>query len=146
MLAAFVAIGAGAWVGGLVTVIIVAAGRHAIRADDRVVFFRAFGRRFAAFFGAAAVIVIVPAVVLATIEPGSLTASIALLALALLVATAFGILQARRMTALRAGLAKDAVSAMSVRHNAIIAAVIRTILVVGYVVLLILAVLLASIA
>lgn len=68
-----------------------------------------------------------------------------MLASALLVATGLGIVQARRMTALRTAFGGGSVSASTLRRNALIAAVIRAMLVTGYVALLVLAVILAGV-
>ncbi|GAA3740634.1 hypothetical protein GCM10022239_15440 [Leifsonia bigeumensis] len=148
MLAVTLAVGSGVWVGGLVTVIILSASsRKTIAPPDRVVLFRDFGRRFAIFVGVTALFVVLPALVLATIEPAPLTASTLLLALGLLLATAAGILQARRMTRLRGSAAGpvDAAEA-SIRGNAQLAAAVRVVLVLGYLALVVLAALQASIA
>lgn len=145
MLAAILAMGAGAWVGGLVTVTLVVVSSRNMGVG-RVLMFRSFGRGFAVFFGITAIFVVVPSAILAVSEQHPLAFAAAMLAVTLLVATGFGILQARRMTALRtalnAGLSTEAV----VHRQATIAAVIRTILVIGYVTLLVLAVLLAGVA
>jgi uncharacterized membrane protein len=149
LLAAILAIGAGVWVGGLATVIILSASsRKTIAAADRVPLFRDFGRRFAGFMGVTALLVVAPALVLASAAPGPLTASVLLLALGLLVGTAVGILQARRMTKLREAAAEPAGAADTgrLRRNATIAAALRIILVLGYLALLALAVLQASVA
>ena len=73
------------------------------------------------------------------------TAFLLLLALALLAATAIGILQARRMTTLRTAFISDPATETTraiVRRNASLSAIIRTLLVAGYIALLGLAVLL----
>ncbi len=155
MLATLLAIGAGAWVGGLVTVTLVVVTSKLVNTPDRVSMFRRFGRAFAVFFGATALFVVFPALSLATLQPGALTASILVLAFALLAATAGGIFQARRMTALRAAADVEgrrevasehtAANAVALRRNAVAAAVIRSLLVGGYVALLALAVVLAAV-
>lgn len=149
MLAAILATGAGAWVGGLLAVIVLSAtSRKVLAAADRVALLRDFGRRFAVLVGVTAVFVVAPALVLASLEPGLLTASILLLALGILFATAIGILQARRMTGLRESAAgsTDAASQSTLRRNAAFAAALRVVLVLGYLALLVLAVLQASAA
>lgn len=144
MLGTILAIGAGAWVGGLITITIVVVSSRTTNGADRVILFRAVGRRFAVFFGITAVLVVFPALVLASKEPSTLTTSIVLLTFGLLIVTALGILQARRMTSMRTALADGAMNTQTVGRNAIVAATIRALLVVGYVALLILAVLLAG--
>ena len=149
LLAAILAIGAGVWVGGLLTVIIVSASsRKMIAAADRVALFRDFGRRFAVFMGVTALVVVAPALVLASTESGPLTMTVLLLALGLLVGTAVGILQARRMSGLRTASTDPASAADTgrLRRNATAAATLRAILVVGYLALLVLATLLAATA
>ena len=137
MLAAILAIGAGAWVGGLLTVIVLStSSRRTIASADRVALFRDFGRRFAVVMGVTAPFVVVPAVLLASTEPGPSTVSILLLAIGLLLATAIGILQARRMTSLRTAHPADT-SSRTVQRNATIAAALRTVLVLGYLALLV---------
>ncbi len=143
MLATVLAIGAGAWVGGLVTVTLVVVSSRTMGAE-RVLLFRAFGRRFAVFFGITAVFVVAPAVTLALTRAQSLATTAALLAITLLVATGFGIVQARRMRVMRTALAAGSVSESLVQRNAALAATIRAILVVGYVALLVIAVLLSG--
>ena len=147
LLAAILAIGAGVWVGGLLTVIIVSASsRKMIAAADRVALFRDFGRRFAVLVGVTALFVVAPALVLASTEPGPLSVAVLLLALGLLFGTAVGILQARRMTRLREAAAEPASAEDTgrLRRNATIAATLRVILVLGYLALLVLATLLAG--
>lgn len=145
MLAIILAMGAGAWVGGLITVTLVVVSSLKMGASDRVVLFRTFGRRFAAFFGIVGVFVVAPAVILATNDPHTLTITIAVLSIALLFATAGGILQARKMSAMRTAVARGDVDAAKLRSNAALAGGIRALLVAGYVALLVLALMLASV-
>lgn len=147
MLAAILAVGAGSWVGGLLTVAVLASSsRRTVAAADRVALFRDFGRRFALLFGVTALFVVAPALVLAVIDPGPLSVSILLLTLGLLLATAAGILQARRMTGLRATAATPSgeADAGTLRRNAAVAAALRGILALGYIAVLVLAVLLVG--
>lgn len=146
MLATVLAMAAGAWVGGLVTVTLVVVSSQKLGASDRVALFRTFGRRFALFFGITAIFVVVPAVILAAIVPHALSTAGAVLSVLLLVATGFGIAQAKRMTAMRTALAAGGASEISVKRNATVAATIRAVLVVGYVALLVIAILLSSAA
>lgn len=144
ILAALLSLGAGIWTGGVVTVILVVVSSRGLVPSDRVAMFRHFGRRFAIFFGITALVVVVPATVLAVIVATPLTISIAVLTTVLLVATALGIAQARRMTTLRTAVEAGTVDASTLRRNALLATVIRTLLVGGYVALLALAVVLAG--
>lgn len=138
--------GAGVWVGGLVTVTLVVVSSLKMGASDRVALFRAFGRRFAVFFGVVGVFVVAPAVILAINDVGevrALSAAIAVLSIVLLFATGGGIVQARKMSAMRTAVATGAAHETTLRTDATIAAVIRTLLVAGYAVLLVLAAMLA---
>jgi hypothetical protein len=129
MLAVVLAIGSGVWVGGLVTVVILAvASRTTVAAVDRVALFRVFGKRFAVFMGVVALFVVPPALVLATVEPTPLTASTLVLALGLLLVTAIGILQARRMSALRRADASGSGDPAGLRRNAAGALALRSLI------------------
>lgn len=141
-LATILAMAAGAWVGGLATVTLVVVSTLKVGAAERVVLFRTFGRRFAAFFGVVGVFVVAPAVILAINDSGALTITIAVLSVTLLFATGGGIVQARRMTAMRTAVATGAVGEEALHANATVAAIIRALLVSGYVALLVLALLL----
>ncbi|MEO7544804.1 MAG: hypothetical protein ABIT21_00680 [Terrimesophilobacter sp.] len=143
MLSVILAISAGAWVGGLAAVILVVVSSTTMGASDRVVLFRIFGRRFSAFFAIVGVFVVTPAVILAFTEASALTTSLAGLSVALVFATGGGIVQARRMSAMRTAVATGAEHESSLRTGATLAAGIRTLLVAGYVVLLVLAVVVA---
>lgn len=143
MLATIFAMAAGVWVGGLVTVTLVVVSSRTM-GSGRVALFRSFGRKFAVFFGVNALIVVAPSVILAVSEPRPLATAAALLAIVLLLATAIGILQARRMTALRSAQDAGSTTETLVRRQGTIAAIIRTALVIGYVALLVLGVLLAG--
>lgn len=144
MLAIILAIASGVWVGGLVTVTLAVVSSLKMGASDRVELFRSFGRRFAAFFGITGVFVVAPAIILAISDSGALTATIAVLSIALLFATAGGIFQARKMSAMRRAVATGAVEEKTLRLNAAVAGGIRALLVAGYAVLLVLAAMLAS--
>lgn len=136
--------GVGAWVGGLATVTLVVVSSQKVSASDRVALFRTFGRRFAVFFGVTAVFVVMSAVILAASDLHELSLVAAVLSVFLLIATGFGVAQARRMTAMRTALAAGAANEIHVKRNATIAAIIRGVLVVGYVALLVIALLLSS--
>lgn len=142
--AILLAVGASAWAGGLVTVILAVVSSRSMDAGERIALFRTFGRRFATFFGVTGILVIVSATTLAATTPTPMTVSTLVLAILLLVGTAGGILQARRMTALRTALTSEDPGTDTVRRNALVATVIRSVLVLGYVALLVLAVMLAS--
>lgn len=129
MLAAILAIGSGVWAGGLVSVVILAlVSRSTVSGADRVGLFRAFGKWFAIFMGAAALLVVPPALVLAVVEPTPLTASALVLALGLLLIVAVGIVQARRMSALRGTAASDGGDPARIRRNAAIALALRSLI------------------
>ena len=146
MLSIILTMSAGAWVGGLATVTLVVVSSLRMGASDRVVLFRAFGRRFAVFFGIVGVFVVGPAVILAISDVGdvrSLSVTLAVLSIVLLFATGGGIIQARKMSAMRTAVATGSAHESSLRTGAVLAAAIRALLVAGYVVLLVLAVMLA---
>lgn len=143
MLAIILAMSAGAWVGGLATVTLVVVSSMKVGASDRVVLFRAFGRRFAVFFGVVGVFVVAPAIILAINAPRGLALSIAVLSVVLLSATTGGIFQARKMSKLRTAVGMGEVDEATLRVNATLAAGIRALLVVGYGALLVMAVMLA---
>ena len=129
MLAAILAVGSGVWAGGLVSVVILAlVSRSTVSGADRVGLFRAFGKWFAIFMGAAALLVVPPALVLAVVEPTPLTASALVLALGLLLIVAVGIVQARRMSALRGTAASDGGDPARIRRNAAIALALRSLI------------------
>ena len=129
MLAAILAVGSGVWAGGLVSVVILAlVSRSTVSGADRVGLFRAFGKWFAIFMGAAALLVVPPALVLAVVEPTPLTASALVLALGLLLIVAVGIVQARRMSALRCTAASDGGDPARIRRNAAIALALRSLI------------------
>ena len=129
MLAAILAIGSGVWLGGLVSVVILAVvSRSTVDAADRVGLFRAFGRWFAVFMGAAALLVVPPALVLAVVDPTPLTTCAIVLALGLLLLIAVGMFQARRMSALRGTAAAGGGDPAGIRRNAVVAHVLRSII------------------
>jgi hypothetical protein len=111
-----------------VTVVILAvASRTTVGAADRVALFRVFGKWFAVFVGGAALLVVPPALVLAVVEPTPLTTSAIVLALGLLLIIAVGILQARRMSALRSAAAEGE-DPIGIRRNAAAALVLRSLI------------------
>jgi hypothetical protein len=145
MLAVILAIGSGMWIGGLVTVVILSrASAKTVAAGDRVALFRSFGKGFAVFVGVTALFVVLPALALAVIEPVPLTAGILVLAFGLLLVTAVGILQARRMSVLRGAAASGGGDPVGLRRNAAAAVVLRSLIGVLGLTLLVLAALFAA--
>ncbi|MBB5632441.1 uncharacterized membrane protein (DUF441 family) [Cryobacterium mesophilum] len=129
MLAVLLAIGSGVWVGGVVTVAIVSSSTQTtVAAADRIALFRVFGRRFASFVAATAVLVVLPALALATLEPAPITWGILVLAVGLLPVIAVGIVQARRMTSLRSAAASGGGDPGRLRRNAAVARVLRSLI------------------
>ena len=97
------ALAASIWVGGLVAIFIVArAASHTLQPAQRVEFFRALGRSYGVVGTLALVVALVSGAILLDGHPwdGLMVASVAV-AVALLVATAAGMAQARAMTRLR---------------------------------------------
>lgn len=134
MLAVILAAGSGIWVGGVVTVTIVSAtSSTTVAAADRVALFRAFGTRFAIFAGVVALVMVAAALALAAIDPAPLTASALAVTLALLLVTAVGIVQARRMSALRSAAGSSAAGSGAddparIRRNAVVAVTLRSLI------------------
>jgi uncharacterized membrane protein len=115
------------WVGGLVTIAVVARVASGTLTDaDRVQFFRALGRTYGPVGGVALGIALVTGAVLVVDRPvDGLVVAGSVVASALVVATAVGVAQARRMTQLRlqaAVSAEDSRMRHSVRRGAIRAA------------------------
>lgn len=128
MLAAILAIGSGVWLGGLASVTILAVvSRKTVSAADRVGLFRVYGKWFAVFMGAAALLVVPPALVLAVVEPTPLTTCALVLALGLFLLVAIGIFQARRMSVLRSTAAAGGDPAR-IRRNAAAALALRSLI------------------
>lgn len=91
------------WVGGIVTIVIVArVARRTLAPADSVAFFRALGVAFGPVGAVALLVALALGAALAFRRPwdASLTATV-LVAVVLLVVTAWGIVQARSMTRLR---------------------------------------------
>jgi hypothetical protein len=102
-------LGAAIWVGGYVTVTVVArVATRTLAADQRVAFFRLFGRVYGAVTGVAFAGVILGGAVLLRDRrwDGTLVAAV-VVAFAIVVATIVGVRQARAMTRLRAAAASD---------------------------------------
>jgi hypothetical protein len=123
-------LGASIWVGGYVTATVVArVATRTLAADQRVAFFRLFGRVFAMVTGVAFTGVILGGAVLLRDRPwdGTLVAA-AIVALAIVVATSVGVRQARAMTRLRTAAVIDpgnAAMVATVASGARSAAVLR---------------------
>jgi uncharacterized membrane protein len=118
------------WVGGLVTIAVVARVASGTLTDaDRVQFFRALGRTYGPVGGVALGIALVTGAVLVVDRPvDGLVVAGSVVASALVVTTAVGVAQARRMTQLRlqaAVSAEDPRTSQVVRRGAIRAAVLR---------------------
>jgi hypothetical protein len=157
ILASLLVVGTAAWVGELATVLaIVLSARGTVDDRGRVALFRSFGRVFTLLFGLTALVVFGAGIALGFAAPGPLVVSVIVLGGCLIVATVVGILQARRMTRLRGALAEsraasdgattpvDGAEVLDVRRHALIAAVLRAVLVLGYLAMLVLAVLVGS--
>lgn len=103
-LLAFVALlGAAVWVGGFVTIVVVnqVAARQ-LDPPDRVAFFRDLGRSFGAVSSVALALALISGgILLAGREWDGLSLAALILAVAVVAATAVGVIQARRMTRLR---------------------------------------------
>jgi uncharacterized membrane protein len=118
------------WVGGLVTIAVVArVASRTLTDTDRVQFFRALGRTYGPVGGVALGTALVTGAVLVVDRPGEgLVVAGSVIASALVVTTAVGVAQARRMTQLRlraAVSAGDPRMRHIVRRGAIRAAVLR---------------------
>ena len=92
------------WIGGIVTIVIVArVARRTLAPTDRVAFFRGLGVAFGPVGAAALLVALALGAVLAFRRPWDPTLTVAVVvAVVLLVVTAWGIVQARSMTRLRA--------------------------------------------
>jgi hypothetical protein len=140
---------ASVWVGGLVTLAVVArvAGRR-LSAADRVAFFHDLGRSYGVVGGCSLVIALLAGAILLVGTPwtGMLAATV-VVAAALVLATATGALQARRMTRLRQRSAcesGDLQLAVAVRRGAVSAAGLRGVIGALSIALVVLRVLLAG--
>jgi hypothetical protein len=102
-------LGAAIWVGGYVTVTVVSrVASRTLSADQRVAFFRLFGRVYGGVTGVAFAGVILGGAVLLRDRPWDATlVAAAVVAIAIVVATVVGVRQARAMTRLRAAAAAD---------------------------------------
>jgi hypothetical protein len=118
---------AAVWVGGFVTLVVVArAARHTIGAAERVAFFRALGRGYGVVSGVALLVGLVSGALLLAGRPwtGPVIATVAVAAL-LVAGTVAGVAQARRLTRLRRRALTEAALADRVRAAARRAALLR---------------------
>lgn len=93
---------ASVWVGGLVTLLVVARATRTLSASDRVRTFRAIGRAYGPIGAGALAISLALGMVLTWNEPRDLLLTVtAVVAAGLVVVTAVGVVQARAMTRLR---------------------------------------------
>jgi uncharacterized membrane protein len=137
------------WVGGLVTIAVVArVASRSLTAADRVTFFWDLGRTYGVVGGVALLTALVAGAVRVRDQPmDGVVAAGAAVAAALVVATVVGVVQARRMTKLRRRAAVDANDPLlcsAVHRGARRAAILRASIGVLSVVLLFLGVLAGS--
>jgi uncharacterized membrane protein len=121
------ALSAAIWIGGLVAIFVVARAASAtLDRADRIAFFRALGRAYGIVGGAALLVALASGAILLDDHPwdGLLTAT-AIVAAALLLATAAGVAQARAMTRLRREAMGTPALADRVRRGALLAAALR---------------------
>jgi len=137
------------WLGGLIAIAIVAGvASRTLDPAARIAFFRALGRTYGIVGTAALVVAYATGAVLLGEQPWGTTSTVtAVVAAALAVTLALGIVQARRMTRLRRRMldeADDVALAARVRHGAVGAQMLRGLIGVLSLVLLALGVLIAS--
>lgn len=147
VLSGLLSLGVGAWVGGFITVFVMArSSATTLDAPHRVRLFRHFGRKYAAIAGVAMAFILIPAAILSYIDPLNTPALITLmLAVTIIALSVPAIAQARRIGMLRREALdnpKDASKMATVERASRSATLLRTILGVGSVGLLVLAVLL----
>lgn len=123
-------LGACVWLGGFVAIVVVARiARAQLERPDQVAFFRALGRRYLGIgVGALALAFAGGAVLLAGREWDATALLAILFAIAIVVVTGAGVVQARGMTRLRARAVRapgDATLAQAVRRGAVRARVLR---------------------
>lgn len=144
-----VLLGAAVWLGGLIAIVVVARiAARTLRPPDRIGFFRGLGRAYGVVGPVALVLVYGPGAALLYGRPwtGALIATV-VVAVALVVVTAVGMAQARRMGRLRRrALETDGDEAITarVRRGAVRAGLLRALIAVLSFALLALGVLLGS--
>lgn len=109
---------AAVWIGGLVTLIMVArVASRTLSSGDRVVFFRGLGRFYGTVAGIALVLGLVTGAILLFGQPWTaVSTAIVVVAAALVIATSLGVAQARGMTRLRRRALADPDSSQLGRH------------------------------
>lgn len=149
LLAVLLVLATSVWVGGLITIAVVArVATRTLGTVERVAFFRGFGRAYGIVGGSALLVALATGATLAARQPwtGLLTVC-AVLAAVLVVTTAIGVRQAWRMTRLRQLAATGPAPARAgsaIRRGAGRAAVLRALIGVLSLALLVLGVLVAS--
>ena len=103
VLAGLLILGGAVWLGGFVAIVIFSRStKKALTTPQRVAVFRELGRRYVIVAGAAFALVVIPGGVLLASRPADgYTLAVLLVTLALIVVTAVGVRQARRMTRMR---------------------------------------------
>lgn len=129
LLAGLCVAASGMWLGGLLTVPILAlTSARLVDPTTRTDLFVTFGRRFAVLMGVILAVAIVAASRLVAVTHDPMATAVLALSLTLLATTAVGIMQARRMSSLRRSAAKDDSAArdQDVHRNASVALALRT--------------------
>jgi len=119
----------GVWFGGLVTIPILAATTaRLVDPATRTELFVVFGRKFAVVMGVLLAAALLAGAALMGVSDDALTVGAFALAVSLLVMTAVGVLQARRLSSLRriAGRAGSGVALDDVHRNATVALALRS--------------------
>lgn len=103
VLSALLTLGAAVWIGGFIAIMVMnRSARDTLSGPDRVALFRSLGRRYLKVVGAAGIVVVVCGGVLLASSPfDGITISILAAVVLLVIVTVAGVVQARRMTALR---------------------------------------------
>jgi uncharacterized membrane protein len=103
VLAGLLILGGAVWLGGFVAIVIFSRStKKALTTPQRVAVFRELGRRYVIVAGVAFALVVIPGGVLLASRPADgYTLAVLIIALVLVVVTAVGVRQARRMTRMR---------------------------------------------